>query len=191
MQSHILLQFAFQLIGVLQNRLHTAKFLNQFLGRFLPHTGYPRDIVRCITPQTQNIDNLQRVLNFPTLQNFCHAQNLVAVTHSAGLINFDVFAHELTKILIGCHHENIKPQITRFPSQSSNDIIRLITIHRNHRDVETLYDSKNIRNTLPQIFRHLFALRLVSFKFDMSHRRCRRIKHNRNVGWLLLAQNFQ
>ena len=103
------------------------------------------------------------------------------ITSIPGFIHENVRFGELSIILVGCHHVNVKTLLVGSLGDGADHIIRLKTGHFQHRDIIGPDNILDDRNGALDIFRCCFTLCLVSLKLDMAKSGTRGIKSNSNM----------
>ena len=181
----LFLLLPFQFRRVLQKVFHRMKLFDERLGCFLPNARNARNVIRGITHQAKDIDDLSRLLDLPAGADFRHPQDFDRCAGIARLVDQCLRPHELTKILVGSHHEGGGPQLTLGPpGQGANDIIGLVAVLTEHGDVKGLAQSLNDGNSHDQILRHFLTLSFVRWVLNVPRRRRRSIKHNSQMSRL-------
>src|SRR6185312_10720797 len=104
----------------------------------------------------------------PFFQHLFYPHYLHIVAHARGLVNTDIIGYQLRKIFVGCHAINLVAFGFGLFGQCADNVIRFITVRSNHRDVEAEYQFINIGQRLRKVFRHRFAMCLVSGKIGMA-----------------------
>src|SRR5690606_30945160 len=75
--------------------------------------------------------------------------------------------------------------------QSADDIVGLIPIQCDERNIESFNQFIDIRNSGGQVFRNRLAVGFVSFELGMSVGGCHGVEYDGDMRWLLRSQQFQ
>ena len=113
------------------------------------------------------------------------------VTRSARLEHFNFFCHQLTKVLVRCHHIDIKALCFCLLSKGANDVICFIALKPQCRNLDGLQklvdvwdcDLNTLRCGIPVGF-------VVGIAFRAA-RRSSNVKYHSDVGRLLLIQHIK
>ena len=97
---HLLLDGTFQFVGVSQQILDAAELGYQFLCCFLSHTWAPRNVVGCISHESEHVDDLQRRLDVELGLDFFHPHYFEIFVAVFGAIHEHVFTHQLSVVRI-------------------------------------------------------------------------------------------
>ena len=67
--------FPFEFLGVVQEVFNGSVLLNEFLGGFFANAWNTWDVVRGVSPKSEDVANLVDCLNAPLFENFTNAEN--------------------------------------------------------------------------------------------------------------------
>ena len=83
---------------------------------------------------------------------------------------------KLPVILVGRHHQHLEPFLFGLLGNCTDDIVRLVMRHLQHRNTVCRDDFANVRDGNADIFRRFFPLRFVGFISLVTKRRTGRIE---------------
>ena len=124
---HFFLDGPFQFVGTLQKLIYAAKLVDQFHGRLLPYPGTSREIVGRVAHECQQVYHLLGCADTIFLFYLFGTDDVVAST-VFGFVHAHMVAHQLSVVLVGCHHIGVKLRLTGFRSKGSYHIICLKSV---------------------------------------------------------------
>ena len=98
---------------------------------------------------------------------------------------------QLAIIFIGRNHIHFISFICCLPGHGSNHIIRFVAIHFHNGDVESFYDTFDIRKRIQKIFRRFFAIGFVVGKVRMSFRGGMCIETHSEMRWFFFIDEIE
>ncbi len=107
-----------------------------------------------------------------------------------GLVHEDVGFCQLSVILVGCHHKDIKTLFVGTFGNGTDHIICLKTGYFQDWDVVRADNFLDDRDGAFDVLGRCFTLRLVCLKLQVAECRSRRIKCHSNMGWIFLTQHL-
>src|ERR1039457_7020544 len=100
---------------------HAAEFGYQLFGSHFANPGYPRNVIRAVTPDTKDIDDLLRAFNSEFLTYLFRTPDLRLVSELGRLIDQGSVTYKLSEIFVRCHHISEKSLFLRFFCQGTDN----------------------------------------------------------------------
>ena len=176
-----LLLLALQPGGIGDEILDRAEFGDELFRRFLADAGDPGDVVRRVTPQAKDVDDLCRALDFPVGEHRGQVDDLILRALSPGLPHRGALGNELREILVRRDHEGLETFRLGAFHEGADDVVRLEAIQLQHRDMEGPAQRFHMRNRGGELFRHGVPLRLVGREKDVPRGGRRGIERDADV----------
>ena len=110
-------------------------FSYEFLCPDFSHSLHSGDIVRCVTADCQDFDDLFRVADAVFFANFRFAEDFPVTSGLARLVLDYMVGHELSVILVRSHHVHCEPFVSGLACDSADHIVRFIPHDHEHGDV--------------------------------------------------------
>ena len=186
---HLLLLRPFQLIGIRQQVLHTTELGEELLGGLLAHARATGNIVGRIAHQSQQVNHLVGRAKVVFLQYLGHTQHFVA-TPVFGAIHIYMVGHQLTVVLIGCHHIDLEALCGGLPGDGPDHVVRLEAGHFQDGDTISVDNVANHGDGEADYLGRLLALCLVLLERLMAERRSLGVETDRHMRRLLAPQHI-
>ena len=185
------LLLAFELVGVGEQVFDAAVLLDERGGGFFAEAFHAGDVIDGVAHEREDVDDLLRALDAPTLADFLHAEDFDLGTGAAGFVDFDVLGDELAEVLVRCDHEGLDAFFLRAFGQDADDIVRLVAIAHEDGHVHGLHEAFDLRDGHADVLRHLLALRFVSREHLMARRGCGGVQSDREMRGLLILEDVE
>ena len=128
--------------------LDAAILLHEFLSGLGAHAGAAWNVVGRVAHEAQDVDDLQGIGDAVFCLDFINAQHLVL----AGVVDFGVFVHQLSEVLVAGHHVGHETRRRGFLREGAYHIVGLKARHLEDGD------AVGLENALDVGHRHLDAL---------------------------------
>ena len=175
---------------VLQQVFDGFKFIQQFCGGLLPHSGTSGNIIGRIAHQSQQINHLKRIGQRIFFHHFLVVQYIKIVAAVLGFVNENMRLNELSVILIGSHHIDIERVFVGLFGNGSDNVVGFKSHRFQHRNVISFQNFFDDGNRCLYVFGSGFALRFVGFELRVSERWPGRIESHGNVARIFLSQHI-
>ena len=144
-----------------QQIINRPKLSNQLHRRLLPHTTATRNVVRRVTHQAQQVDDLRGTLDAILVAHLTHT-HLLETARMARTIHEHTVADQLAVILVRRRHQHLHIRLRhRTARKRANDIVRLVARNLQHRNTHRLQNLLHQRNGSADVLRRLLTLRLI------------------------------
>ena len=181
--------FAFQLVHVSDDILHTAIFSHKKRGVFLAYARDARDVVGGIAPEAKDINHLSRLRDSIFFADIMRAQNLSRSAEFGWFVDKNLVGDQLSEVLIGGHHISDETLLFGLVRKCSDDIVSLISLGGVNGDVKTLDKPNDIRYGSSEVVGHRFTVGFVFRIFLGAHRGSMKVEGHPDMGGLFIAQH--
>ncbi len=187
----VFLLLALELCCGVQQGLHGPIFSEQLGGCLGADSRYPRNVVRRVAHQPQQVDHLQWVFNAKPLTHFCRSPNLGRIALSTRPVHAHLLGYQLSIVLVGCHHVNVEALFLCQYRQIANHVVCLKARLGNGGNAHGLCHGVNVGNARPNVFGCFVPVGLVFGKRLVSERRSWGVKNDGQVGRFLVFKDVQ
>ena len=97
----------------------------------------------------------------------------------------------MSEILVGGDHVGLEASVVRAPHQGADDIVRLIAVAGEHRDIERLDHAADVGQCGAKFLGHLLPVGLVIGKLDVPLRRRLGIERDPQMSGLLVVPQVE
>ncbi|MNC43281.1 hypothetical protein D3C75_921340 [compost metagenome] len=185
MLLQLLFHLSFQFAGSGQHAFNGAELVQQLQCGFLAYARNTWNIIARITHQTLEVDNLL----------WCQIVFLTDLLRPVQLHFGNAFAHQchssmlrcqLQHILIPGHNHYFASGCIRFPGDTADNVIGLITADFKLRHTEIAQQILQHRELLGQLGRSLLAAAFIILITFMPERNLPRIKCHDQMAWFII-----
>ena len=162
----------------------------QFLGAHLSDARHAGDVVGGVAPETEHIDQLLRPFDLVLLADLRHAEDFRRLSELAGLVHADMVGDELTVVLVGGEHQHLKTLYFSVFGQRTDQVIRLIAVDADHRDLEGVEDAFDVRDGCYDVVGRGLAVLLVVFVLDVPEGGRAGVERHGHVGGFLVLEHL-
>ena len=178
-------------MNVLVQAFHRTVGLQELDGCFFSHTRHPGDVVRRIAHQSQQIDDLLGVFQAIALAHLFRAPHACGIASPAGSEHPNLVRHQLGKVLVWGHHEDVKPFLLCALREAANQVVCFESRGLQHGNAHAFQNLDNPRHTEFDVFGRLVAVGLVVFELFVAQGGPRRIEHHGQVCGLLRSDDLE
>jgi len=157
----VLPQLALEFPDLLQEVFNAAILSDQFRGSLRADTRNTRDIVGCVTHQSEDIDQLPRLFDAPSPTDVLGPEDFGIASHASRAIQQGGGRDELAKILVGRNHERCETLRLRAQHQSANQVVGFVSVQAQRSDAQCGRDAADVWQGDTQRFGHFLPLRFV------------------------------
>ena len=180
--------FFADLLQIIINPLDRSVFAEQTLGGLLPHFGHPGHIIAAVSHQGKVIDHLCR-----TQAELFHQIGLVdnfGVTSRTHAVHLDHRRKHLHHVFVRRGHKSLHPHPFRPFGQGGDDVVRLIAVQLQLRNLKGLHQLDNLRKLRRHLFRHLLPGSLVRLVHLVAEGRGFGVKYHPEIIRFLLKNDL-
>ena len=189
---HFLFQCAFQLRGGFEKVINGAELRDEFCCGLFSDTRTARNVVRCVSHETEQVNDLFCPFNPIFFTNLLRSERLQSSAPVFWAAHENPRFHQLRIVFVGSHEVNFKSLFGCLQGECADDIVRLKARHFENGDAVGANDFFDDGHRSLDVFRRGFALCFVGGINFVPERAARRIKGNADiVRVLLLQQVFQ
>ena len=135
---------------------------DEFFGCFFSDSRNARDVVGCIAPEPEDVDDLFGRFYFPLATNAGGVEQFVVAPLAARFPHGCGVGYELSKIFIGRHHVGVNPSLEiGAVGKRANDIVGLVAWDLQHRDSHGSAKLFDVGDGDGEFLGHFVALCLV------------------------------
>ena len=166
-------------------------FSYEFLCPHFSHTFHSRDIVRGVSADSQDFNDLFRVADAVFSADLFFSEDFPFTSGLARLVLDYMVGHELSVILVRSHHIHCEPFGCSLACDSPDHIVRFIPHDHEHRDVQRL---ANLREGFECVYHQLrgcFPCRLVVGIYAVAECPSGRVERHCQMGGPFLFDKFQ
>ena len=171
--------------------LHGTVLAQQFCGPDGPHALHPRHVVRRISADREDIDDLRGRRDLPLPAHLRHAQQFVLSPALARLELPGARRHQLAVILVGRNHIYFEALGLETARGRADHVVRLETRQHQHRDVQGLHDPGQRLQRLHHEGGRLAAVGLVLRVEFIAEGAARRVETHGDVRRTLAVDEFE
>ena len=164
--------------------------LQKLDGGFFSDPRNPRNVVRRVAHQAKQVNDLFRALKAIPFFHLFRTPNACRISAPPRAKHANFVAHQLGKIFVWGHHEDVESLLFGTFGQTSNQVVRLISGRLKHRDAHAFEDAHNPRNTQLDVFRRFVTIGLVRLELLGSQCGSRGVKHHGQVRGFLRANDL-
>ena len=125
-----------EFVEMIVDVLHAAVFSDQPGSPDFPDSLYARHIVGRVPADGQHLDDLQGGTYAISGADGILVEDFRIFSRLAGTILEDTVIHELTVVLVGSHHVDVRVRGLHPPCHGTDDVVSLESRHHQHRDVK-------------------------------------------------------
>ncbi len=184
-------QLAFELAGVFEQILDAAVLRDQFARGLLTDARHAGNVVRGVTPQSEDVDHLFRPGHAPFLAHLGKTQDFGGVTRATRFVDEGLLRDELAEILVRRDHVGFEALLFGPADESADDVVGLVTVADQRRDGESLEQPPDIGQGPGNVLRHGLALDLVIRKLTVPLGRHFRVEGDGDVRGQLVLQDIE
>ncbi len=182
----LVLHLAFDFIEAGQQILNRTELGDKLDGRLLPDSRHPRHVVGAIAGQRLHFHHLVRGAA-EALLHLLQPEDLVL----HGIEHAHPLGNDLHQILVARNDGHLHPFGGMLSGQRSDDIIGLVALNLQRRQVESPHQILDQRNLRHQVLRHRRAVGLVFGINLLAEGRPPGVKHHRQVIRRMLAHHLE
>ena len=182
----LVLHLTFDFIKACQQILHRTELGDKLDGRLLPDSGHARNVVGTVAGQRLHLHHLVGRAAEAFL-HFLWPEDLVF----HGIEHAHPFGNDLHQILVARNDGHLHPFGGMLSCQSGNDIVGLVALKLQSRQVESPHQILDQRNLRHQVLRHGSAVGLV-FRINLlAEGRPPGVKHHRQMIRRMLTDHLE
>ena len=185
-----LIRFDFLQMGICI--FNTAKLHNHFRCRFLSHTRNARNIVRGISHQSFQFNDLRRryLIFFQNLRSMIIFDSGFPF-HRLWQTDHNLLCRELEQITVAGKNCHIHSLCLAPPGNCAQKVVCLVSFHGYDIHAHGTEHFLHKRNLLTQFLRHCFSGAFVCVIDFMAECRCMKVKSNGQIIRFFLLQHFK
>ena len=134
--AEILLHLGGQAAQVGIDVLYAAPFAHELLGSLLAYPLHSRHVVGCVTPEGEDVDDLQRAGDAVLGADGGFVHHLVVGSALAGLVLEDMVVDGLPEVLVGSHHIHVGIAACETGGEGAYHVVGLVAFFHHHRDAQ-------------------------------------------------------
>ena len=146
---------------VVEDTLDRSPLLHQFAGRLLADARDPRNIVRGVTPQGEDVAHEYRIVDAVLLADGLAVHDLDRPVGTLLLVDAAVFAYQLPVVLVGRHHVDVVAGRSPLLREGADHVVGLIALDFENRDAHGFEHPLDIGHRNEYVLRSLGAVGLV------------------------------
>ena len=135
--------------------------LHQFAGRLLANARDPRNIVRGVAPQGEDVAHEHRIVDAVFLADGLAVHDLDRPVGALLLVDAAVFAHQLTVVLVGRHHVDVVAGRSPLLREGADHVVGLIALDFENRDAHGFEHPLDVGHRDEYVLRSFGAVGLV------------------------------